>query len=413
VPRKLKGCGRNSANLFASDQRCHLPAVQLWPRCVPTQPKGQDFDQYDSTCSITPRFRLARVHADFPPQAAVRKHNSVPSNLRSCARNCPKRITDESKPMQEAGQSGMPPQYAQLPVIYLFRFRSAVNEACATGLTSELRETIKTNVTRLCKSGCKVKAILALKKPTPERVADAKAQLDKDLAEFERRKKERFQKFVARMEHIRTDAISPSDISLPLPVFNFPDWLRTQRGELDDAAKDQYEFRLEAGDWIVTFESVTRLFHHVEGMRYIYELLVRTQPIPAIEMASLSSKKSAVNTNSPEASNADVAELKARIQKAKQKLSGLDKDFESREFHQTNEHLEHLLQEYSRVTGIGGRARPPKAVENARASVTKAIERAILQIGKKLPKLAEHFDASISSGNVFTYQPRSHIDWRL
>jgi pimeloyl-ACP methyl ester carboxylesterase len=73
-----------------------------------------------------------------------------------------------------------------------------------------------------------------------------------------------------------------------------------------------------------------------------------------------------------------------------------------------------LLRELRVATGLGGRRRRLNdATERARKAVSARIRETIEKIRGALPELAQHFDASISTGSRCMYKPAHATEWRI
>ena len=73
-----------------------------------------------------------------------------------------------------------------------------------------------------------------------------------------------------------------------------------------------------------------------------------------------------------------------------------------------------LIRELARAVGLGGRdRRVGSASERARASVTRAVRKAMARIGEYDPALGEHLDRAIRTGTWCAYlpDPRAPVSW--
>lgn len=78
--------------------------------------------------------------------------------------------------------------------------------------------------------------------------------------------------------------------------------------------------------------------------------------------------------------------------------------------------LEFLRKQLVRDVGLGGRARAAGShAERARINVTRAIDRALVILGRRLPELGRYLDTTIKTGTFCSYtpNPRFRISWEL
>jgi hypothetical protein len=78
--------------------------------------------------------------------------------------------------------------------------------------------------------------------------------------------------------------------------------------------------------------------------------------------------------------------------------------------------LEFLRKQLVRDVGLGGRARATGShAERARINVTRAIDRALAILGRRLPELGRYLDTTIKTGTFCSYtpDPRFRISWEL
>jgi hypothetical protein len=78
---------------------------------------------------------------------------------------------------------------------------------------------------------------------------------------------------------------------------------------------------------------------------------------------------------------------------------------------QLEREMEHLAGELASATGLGGRRREKSDVEKVRKSVSMAVSRAVIVIGKRHELLGRHLTVSIMSGLTFRYVPEREMEW--
>ena len=189
-------------------------------------------------------------------------------------------------------------------------------------------------------------------------------------------------------------------------------------------------FRREGDYWSIVFEERTVRVRDLKGMRYLARLLAH--PGREFHVLNLVAAENGVapvergQTAGPSRSTlGDAGEmLDARAKDAyRRRLAEIDEDIEqaralgdAERAAQADAERDFLVRELSRAVGLGGRdRRAASASERARVGVTRAVRKAIGQIGEHHPQLGEHLAGAIRTGTSCTYlpDPRASAEWRL
>jgi hypothetical protein len=186
--------------------------------------------------------------------------------------------------------------------------------------------------------------------------------------------------------------------------------------ELDEPAAVN-SFRREGDYWSIVFEERTVRVRDLKGMRYLARLLAH--PGREFHVLDLVAAENGV------APVGDAGEmLDARAKDAyRRRLAEIEEDIEqaralgdAERAAQADAEHDFLVRELSRAVGLGGRdRRAASASERARVGVTRAVRKAIGQIGEHHPRLGEHLDRAIRTGTSCAYlpDPRASSGWRL
>jgi hypothetical protein len=200
--------------------------------------------------------------------------------------------------------------------------------------------------------------------------------------------------------------------------------------QLDEPAAAVNSFRREGDYWSIVFEERTVRVRDLKGMRYLARLLAH--PGREFHVLDLVAAEDAVapfergQTAGPSRSTlGDAGEmLDARAKDAyRRRLAEIEEDIEqaralgdAERDAQAHAERDFLVRELSRAVGLGGRdRRAASASERARVSVTRAVRKAIGQIGEHHPQLGKHLDRAIRTGTFCAYlpDPRASAGWRL
>jgi hypothetical protein len=194
-------------------------------------------------------------------------------------------------------------------------------------------------------------------------------------------------------------------------------------GQVDEPAAVN-SFRREGDYWSVVFEERTVRVRDLKGMRYLARLLAH--PGREFHVLDLVAAENGVAPVGPSRSTlGDAGEmLDARAKDAyRRRLAEIEEDIEqaralgdAERAAQADAERDFLVRELSRAVGLGGRdRRAASASERARVGVTRAVRKAIGQIGEHHPQLGEHLNRAIRTGTSCAYlpDPRASAGWRL
>ena len=199
--------------------------------------------------------------------------------------------------------------------------------------------------------------------------------------------------------------------------------------QLDEPAAVN-SFRREGDYWSIVFEERTVRVRDLKGMRYLARLLAHPgREFHVLDLVAAENGVAPVErgqTAGPSRSTlGDAGEmLDARAKDAyRRRLAEIEEDIEqaralgdAERAAQADAERDFLVRELSRAVGLGGRdRRAASASERARVGVTRAVRKAIGQIGEHHPQLGEHLDRAIRTGTSCAYlpDPRASAGWRL
>jgi hypothetical protein len=194
---------------------------------------------------------------------------------------------------------------------------------------------------------------------------------------------------------------------------------------------DVNSFRHEGDYWSVVFEGRTVRVRDLKGMRYLARLLAHpgrefhVLDLVAAESGSVAQVEPSQAAGLSHSTLGDAGEmLDPRAKDAyRRRLAEIEDDIEqaralgdSEREAQADTEREFLVRELSRALGLGGRdRRAASASERARVGVTRAVRKAMADIGEHHPHLGEHLDRAIRTGTSCTYHPDpgAATKWRL
>jgi tetratricopeptide (TPR) repeat protein len=199
--------------------------------------------------------------------------------------------------------------------------------------------------------------------------------------------------------------------------------------ELDEPAAVN-SFRREGDYWSIVFEERTVHVRDLKGMRYLARLLAHPgREFHVLDLVAAENGVAPVargqTAGLSRSTLGDAGEmLDARAKDAyRRRLAEIEEDIEqaralgdAERAAQADAERDFLVRELSRAVGLGGRdRRAASASERARVGVTRAVRKAVGQIGEHHPKLGEHLDRTIRTGTSCAYlpDPRASAGWRL
>lgn len=194
------------------------------------------------------------------------------------------------------------------------------------------------------------------------------------------------------------------------------------------AAEAGNTFRREGDVWLVVFEGRTSRVRDARGMRYLTRLLADPgREFHAMDLVAATG--GGAEPSHPEEDWSSGARdagpiLDARAKEAyRRRLTEIEEDIdEARAMGDLGRvaraeiERELLVKELTRALGLGGRDRAALSEsERARASVTRAIRRAMARIRTLDPVLGEHLDRTVRTGTYCSYlpDPRVPVAWQV
>jgi tetratricopeptide (TPR) repeat protein len=198
--------------------------------------------------------------------------------------------------------------------------------------------------------------------------------------------------------------------------------VESSHDELDERSYvDVNSFRREGDYWSVVFDRRTVRLRDLKGMRYLARLIAHPgQEFHVLDLVAAESGNAALGERSQVAGLSrstldDAGEmLDARAKDVyRRRLAEIEDDIEqaravedSEREAQADTERDFLVRELSRAVGLGGRdRRASSASERARVGVTRAVRKAMAQIGEHHPQLGEHLDRAIRTGTSCAYLP--------
>jgi len=177
-------------------------------------------------------------------------------------------------------------------------------------------------------------------------------------------------------------------------------------------------FTRKGSRWLIVYSGSEFSVRDRVGMSYIAALLAKPGvPIAAINLATpgrSSAEARMARLFDPILDDQARQEYRARLHEIDEELAcTIDDDDTERRASLCAD--KEVIEDQLRVsTGLGGRRRGFRDDhEQARLRVTKATSRAIEEIGKLSPDLANHLRLSITKGADCMYHPSEKITWKL
>jgi hypothetical protein len=181
--------------------------------------------------------------------------------------------------------------------------------------------------------------------------------------------------------------------------------------------------RLAGGTWHVASPHGTGTVPDMTGLAQLARVLATPGVAhPAVELAALAAPALAAGTV-PVAADLGPAldgrakrEYRRRIVELRAELDEADDHHDLARASKLRAELDALLAELRRAVGLGGRDRPQgSGNERARINTTRNVRRAIAAIGRAVPGLGAHLDASVRTGHACTYapEPSTLLTWTV
>ncbi len=194
---------------------------------------------------------------------------------------------------------------------------------------------------------------------------------------------------------------------------------------------DEHVFRREGDYWSLVFEGHTMRMRDLKGLRYLARLLADPgREFHVLDLVTVERGWSGDGRRGAEPGLAFSSGLDAGVvldaqakQAYRRRLAEIDDDIDeagmlgdAERASQAEAERDFLIRELARAVGLGGRdRRVGSASERARASVTRALRKAMARISEYDPALGEHLDRAIRTGTWCAYLPntRGPVSWKL
>jgi tetratricopeptide (TPR) repeat protein len=194
---------------------------------------------------------------------------------------------------------------------------------------------------------------------------------------------------------------------------------------------DENVFRREGDYWSLVFEGHTMRMRDLKGLRYLARLLADPgREFHVLDLVTVERGWSGDGCRGAEPGLALSSGLDAGVvldaqakEAYRRRLAEIDDDIDeagmlgdAERASQAEAERDFLIRELSRAVGLGGRdRRVGSASERARASVTRALRKAMVRISAYDPALGEHLDHAIRTGTWCAYLPdtRAPVSWKL
>jgi len=193
---------------------------------------------------------------------------------------------------------------------------------------------------------------------------------------------------------------------------------------------DERVFRREGEYWTLVFEGNMVRMRDLKGVRYLASLLAEPgREFHVLDLVTVERGWSGDGRRAAEPGLAFSSDLDAGVvldaqakQAYRRRLAEIDEDIDDAETvgdivraAQAGAERDFLIGELVRAVGLGGRDRRVGSTsERARASVTRALRKAISRIGVYDPALGEHLDRAIHTGTWCAYRPETQapVAWQ-
>jgi hypothetical protein len=181
---------------------------------------------------------------------------------------------------------------------------------------------------------------------------------------------------------------------------------------------DGHNVWLREGDlWRVCFAGRSVHLPHRKGLEDLSVLLANPmREIPAGDLASGELEPSAARPAQGSDAVLDErarAEFASRARAIESELAEAEAAHDLARSEALQAEREALLEELSAAAGLGGRTRRLNDPgERARKAVSARIRDSLKRIREVHPELADHLDASVTTGSACAYRPKSPASWR-
>jgi pimeloyl-ACP methyl ester carboxylesterase len=185
----------------------------------------------------------------------------------------------------------------------------------------------------------------------------------------------------------------------------------------DEPAAAGDAFRREGEYWTLAFAGRVARVRDAKGLRHLADLL--RQPgvaVPAVELLAAldtpGARPPTLGDAGPALDARAKAAYRARLDALGDALAEAERFDDRGRAAAAREEIDALTQQLAAAVGLGGRDRPTAAAgERARLTVTKRIKDAVDRIRRAHPPLGEHLAASVRTGLVCVYEPKTPVRW--
>jgi len=174
-------------------------------------------------------------------------------------------------------------------------------------------------------------------------------------------------------------------------------------------------FQKRGAFWQLSFDGDTTFLKDSVGFGYIARLLIEpNREIPAV---TLLAARVGIDPLVASGSSGEILDDQARreygnrYRELQEDLQEARDDHDDGRIAKLEVEIEQLTNTLASAVGLGGRSRKMSDIEKVRKSVSMAVSRDIVRIGKGHAMLGRHLRASIHSGLTFRYAPESNIEW--
>jgi pimeloyl-ACP methyl ester carboxylesterase len=180
-------------------------------------------------------------------------------------------------------------------------------------------------------------------------------------------------------------------------------------------AREPDSFRRAGFVWRVVFESIVSHVPHTKGMSDLAALLARSgEDVLALELQQGQGHAVEETVTDLVLDEQALRELRARVLELEASIDEAEANADLGRTQRLRHEREAVAHELAAATGLGGRRRRfVDPAERARKTVTARIRQALQQIAQSDPALADHLEASLSTGRSCAYRPAEPRPWLL
>jgi len=202
-----------------------------------------------------------------------------------------------------------------------------------------------------------------------------------------------------------------------LAATNRAERLMQQTLGIESADMPVYRFQKDDDFWWIAFDGTPRPVKDSSGMPHIARLLARPHVnVTAMHLEAMASGIHEVAKSGGRGEKVDAPTLESSHARLRQIAGELEQAKEDQDF-ATAMRLETERDEVRayvrKATGLNRKIRDDTDAKRAGDSIARAIRRAIKEIDKRVPELADHLRSDLDYGIDCMYSPREPFDWEL